>query len=241
MHQRVSSSAHMRKDAARLRRCALLQGLSMAGLKRLDNLEMLVERLQAQKVAGDLIECGVWRGGASLFMRGLLKAHGITDRTVHLVDSFDGLPKASTDTDDNIWSTLKVLKIPLEAVQGAFERYGLLDSQVQFHKGYFRDSLPALRQSFTGRIALLRMDGDMYESTVDILYNLMDLLSPGACIVVDDWALPACQKAMTEFFATHSIEPTIHHIDSTAVYFCLEAQLELDMGWYDDFNAKRLA
>ena len=73
----------------------------MVGSKRLENLEMLVGRLEAQKTAGDLIECGVWRGGASLFMRGLLKAHGITDRTVHLVDSFDGLPKASTDVDND--------------------------------------------------------------------------------------------------------------------------------------------
>ena len=156
----------------------------MVGLKRLDNLEMLFNHIKARQIPGDLIECGVWRGGASLFMRGLLKAHGITDRTVHLVDSFDGLPKASTDADNDSWSVSKFLKISQETVEGAFERYGLLDGQVQFHKGYFRDSLPAFRQSFTRRIALLRMDGDMYESTTDILYNLVDLLSPGACVIV---------------------------------------------------------
>ncbi len=223
-----------------LRQCTLLQGLSMVGLKRLDNLETLLNHIEARKIPGDLIECGVWRGGASLFMRGLLKAHGVTDRTVHLVDSFDGLPKNSTGADDDGWSKMEVLKVPLEAVQGAFERYELLDSQVQFHKGYFRDSLPAFRQSFTGRIALLRMDGDMYESTTDILYNLVDLLSPGACIVVDDWEIPVCQRAMKDFFATHSLEPTIHHIDTTAVYFCLEDSVKLNMSWYDSFNAKRV-
>ena len=212
----------------------------MVGLKRLDNLEMLLNHIEARKIPGDLIECGVWRGGASLFMRGLLKAHGITDRTVHLVDSFDGLPKATTDADDDHWATYEVLKVPLDTVKGAFERYGLLDSQVQFHKGYFRDSLPAFRQAFTGRIALLRMDGDMYESTTDILYNLVDLLSPGACIVVDDWAIPVCQSAMKDFFAAHSIEPTIHHIDTTAAYFCLEEPVKLDMSKYDSFNAKRV-
>ena len=172
----------------------------MVGLKRLDNLEMLLQRLEAQQVTGDLIECGVWRGGASLFMRGLLKAHGITDRTMHLVDSFDGLPKASTNSDEDAWSASEYLKVPLPAVQGAFERYGLLDCQVQFHKGFFRESLPAFREASTSPIALLRMDGDMYESTMDILYNLADLMSPGACIVVDDWAIPVCQRAVRDFF-----------------------------------------
>ena len=235
------SSAQMRKDAASLRQCILLQGLSMVGLKRLDNLEMLFNHIEARKIPGDLIECGVWRGGASLFMRGLLKAHGITERTLHLVDSFDGLPKASTDADDDSWSVSEVLKVPLESVQGAFERYGLLDNQVQFHKGYFRDSLPAFRETFKGRIALLRMDGDMYESTTDILYNLVDLMSPGACIVVDDWLIPVCQRAVKDFFATHSIEPRIHEIDATAVFFCLETPVQLDTSWYDSFNARRIA
>ena len=191
-----------------------LQGLSMVGLKRLDNLEILLDTLEAHKVQGDLVECGVWRGGASLCMRGLLKVHGITDRTVHLVDSFDGLPKASTNSDADVWNVSEYLKVPLQHVQGAFEWYGLLDSQVQFHKGYFRESLPAFRKSSTSRIVLLRMDGDVYESTVDILYNLVDLISPGACIVVDDWTIPECQRAMTDFFPTHSLQPTIHNIDA---------------------------
>jgi hypothetical protein len=97
-------------------------------------------------------------------MRGLLKAHGVHDRTVHLVDSFDGLPTASTSADSDMWSKMDILKVPLEKVQAGFERYGLLDSQVQFHKGYFRDSLPIVREELEGEsIALLRMDGDMYE------------------------------------------------------------------------------
>lgn len=212
----------------------------MVGLKRLDNLEMLVRHLEAQKVPGDLIECGVWRGGASLFVRGLLKAHGITDRMVHLVDSFDGLPKASTDYDEDSWSSSKYLKVSLPTVRGAFERYGLLDDQVQFHKGFFRESLPAFRKATTTPIALLRMDGDMYESTIDIMYNLVDLMSPGAYIVVDDWTIPECQRAVKDFFETHALAPKIHAIDTASVYFCLEDRVSLDTAWYENFNAKRV-
>lgn len=212
----------------------------MVGLKRLDNLEMLLRRLEAHKVTCDLIECGVWRGGVSLFMRGLLKAHGITNRTVHLVDSFDGLPKASTDYDEDTWRISKYLKIPLPIVQGAFERYGLLDSQVQFHKSLFRESLPAFRTASTSCIALLRMDGDMYESTIDILYNLVDLMSLGACIVVDDKTIPFRQRAVKDFWDTHAIAPTIHAIDAASIYFCLEDRVSLDTAWYNNFNAKRI-
>ena len=85
----------------------------MVSLKRLDNLEALLRHLEAKGVPGDLVECGVWRGGASLFMRGLLKAHGITNRNVHFKDSFEGLPKASTSYDDDSWSTIGILRVSL--------------------------------------------------------------------------------------------------------------------------------
>jgi hypothetical protein len=71
-----------------------------------------------------------------------------------------GLPKASTAADDDSWSAMEYLKVPLEDVQASFERYGLLDDRVRFHRGYFRDSLPPLREELLSRggaIALLRM------------------------------------------------------------------------------------
>jgi len=67
---------------------------TMIGIPRLDNLQQCVEDVIAHRVAGDLIETGVWRGGAAIFMRALLKAYGVTDRTVWVADSFEGLPEA---------------------------------------------------------------------------------------------------------------------------------------------------
>ena len=217
-----------------------LYGLTMVGIKRLDNLQNLITNILANNVAGDFVECGVWRGGSSIFMRGVLKAYNSLDRVIHLVDSFDGLPPASTPEDEDIWSQVNFLKVPQDTVEDGFSRYHLLDNQVQFHKGFFRHSLPKFRRNFGDRkIALLRMDGDMYESTMDILFNLADVLAPGACIVVDDWVIEACQKAMKEFFNMHKMRPEIIPIDNDAVYFCLDESIDLKMAWYEQFNKKR--
>lgn len=217
-----------------------LYGLTMVGIKRLNSLQSMIANLLANNVEGDFVECGVWRGGSSIFMRGVLKAYNSLDRVVHLVDSFDGLPPASTPEDEDIWSQVDFLKVHQDTVEDGFRRYHLLDSQVQFHKGYFRYSLPKFRKNFGDRkIALLRMDGDMYESTMDILFNLADVLAPGACIVVDDWVIEACQKAMKEFFSMHNLHPKIVPIDNDAVYFCLDEGIELKRSWYERFNKKR--
>lgn len=217
-------------------------GLTMVGVQRLDNLHLLITSLLNKGVEGDLVECGVWRGGSSIFMRGVLKAYNVKDRTVHLVDSFEGLPRASTTEDHNAWEKMDILKVPQQDVEDAFKRYNLLDDQVQFHKGYFRHSLPKFRASHkNGRLALLRMDGDMYESTMDILFNLADLLAPEACIVVDDWIIPECQKAIKEFLTMHNLDPKIIPTDATGVYFCLDEKVVLKHHWYDNFNLQRSA
>ena len=217
-------------------------GYTMVGMYRLNNLEKLGTYLLKQNVPGDFFECGVWRGGASIFMRGLLKAYHSRDRAVHLVDSFDGLPKASTQEDHDGWAAMGLLKVPQEVVVRNFQKYGLLDDQVQFHKGFFRNSLPVVRQELkekSSSISLLRLDGDMYESTMDILFNLAEFLSPGACIVVDDYCIPECNKAVQQFLTMHDLSPNIETIDGCGVFFCLARKVAVDHSWYEHFNANR--
>src|SRR5262249_42248392 len=119
---------------------------TMIGLKRLDNLQFCVEDVLTRNVPGDLMETGVWRGGACIFLRALLRAHGVRDRRVWVADSFEGLPapnaeKYPHDAQD-LLHTVPYLAVSLEQVQANFERYGLLDEQVCFLKGWFRDTLP---------------------------------------------------------------------------------------------------
>lgn len=194
---------------------------SMIGVKRLENLRALTETALAEGVPGDLIETGVWRGGACILMRGLLAAHGVADRKVIVADSFEGLPppdaeRFPADAGDT-HHAYRELAIPLEAVQAHFAAYGLLDSQVEFLKGWFSDTLPTLAGR---RFALIRLDGDMYQSTIEALENLYDLLSPGGFVIIDDYgAIPACKTAVDQFRAERAIAEPMHEVDWTGVWW----------------------
>jgi hypothetical protein len=131
-------------------------------------------------------------GGSSIFAKAVLKVHGARDRRVILVDSFQGLPKAELKADEDIWSRMDYLKVSQQRVEKNFQRFGLLDSDVVFVQGFFKQSTPRLAMSLRseGRaIAVLRLDGDMYQSLSDCLYNLYQLVSIGGFIIVDDWSI----------------------------------------------------
>jgi O-methyltransferase len=194
---------------------------TMVGMVRLDNLQTLLETVLAEEVPGDVIETGVWRGGASIFMRGVLAAHGDRTRTVWLADSFQGLPPPDeehypADRGDQLF-TIDFLAVSLEQVKANFERYGLLDDNVRFLPGWFRDTLP---DAPVDQLALIRLDGDMYESTMVALDSLYPKLSPGGFVVVDDYgAIPGCKLAVDDFRAAHGIEAALEQIDWTGVYW----------------------
>ncbi len=194
---------------------------TMIGLKRLDNLEFCIEQVVTNGVVGDLIETGVWRGGAAIFMRAVLKAYGVTDRYVWVADSFEGLPPPNTgkypyDAGDTLHEA-RELAVSLEEVKANFERYGLLDNQVRFLKGWFRDTLPAAPIE---RLAVLRLDGDMYQSTMDALVNLYPKLSEGGYVIVDDYgAIPACREAVNDYRSANAITEEIHDIDWTGIFW----------------------
>lgn len=195
---------------------------TMIGMKRLDNVEHCVRDVLRRNVPGDLVETGVWRGGASILMRGVLKAYSDTSRSVWVVDSFEGLPRANpdlcpADAGDRLADFNDYLGVPLERVQANFERYNLLDAQVRFLKGWFRDTLPSAP---IGRIAVLRLDGDMYESTMDAFSHLYDKVQVGGYIIVDDYgALANCRAAVHDFRDSRGILDPIQPVDWTGVFW----------------------
>jgi len=196
-------------------------GYTMIGTRRLDNVESCIRAAVRDRVPGDLIETGVWRGGSAIFMRAVLKQLGVTDRTVWAADSFEGLPKPSHvhDQEDKAWdmSQNPYLAVSLEQVQDNFRRFGLLDNQVRFLKGWFRDTLPTAPIE---RLALLRLDGDMYESTMDSLDHLYGKVSPGGFVIVDDYAgWPACRLAVDRFRASHGVTAELFPIAGGAAFW----------------------
>lgn len=190
---------------------------TMVGHKRLDNVQACVEDVVAKGVPGDLVETGVWRGGTVIFMRAVLKALNVSDRTIWACDSFEGLPKPTEADDGQDVSEVDFLKVSLEQVQDNFRRFDLLDAQVKFLKGWFSQTLPTAP---IGPIAVLRLDGDMYESTMDALNALYDRVSDGGFIIVDDYfSWPSCKRAVGDFLSKRNLTPELQTIDWTAVYW----------------------
>jgi O-methyltransferase len=193
---------------------------TMVGMLRLENVEECVRVILDEGIPGDFIECGIWRGGVCMLMRALLLEAKVTDRVVYVADSFRGLPppdaaKYPLDEGD-VHYTASQLAVSRGEVEERFRRLGLLDDQVRFIEGWFCETLP---KAPIERLALLRLDGDMYGSTMDILNNLYDKLSPGGFCIVDDYSLPACRQAITDFRRDRRIEDTIVEIDWTGVYW----------------------
>jgi O-methyltransferase len=197
-------------------------GFTMAGTKRLGNVEECVASVIREGVPGDFVECGVWRGGSSIFARAALDSYGGADRVVWLADSFEGMPaRTSDDMADPELKGSAYLEASLEDVQANFARFGLLDDRVKFVKGWFCDTLPTAPIK---TISVLRLDGDYYSSTMDALNALYEKVSVGGYVIIDDYnAFASCKAAVTEFHERLGIRPTLHPIDANAIYWRREA------------------
>ncbi|TQJ03197.1 TylF/MycF/NovP-related O-methyltransferase [Amycolatopsis cihanbeyliensis] len=201
---------------------------TMLGWYRLDNVRQCMERALEEGIPGDFVETGVWRGGTCMFMRAVLRAWDVRDRAVWVADSFNGFPPPDVEqypADARFASPLAQQSldampyshsIGLAEVQSRFRRYGLLDDQVRFLPGYFRDTIP---QSPIEQVAVLRLDGDLYESTDVVLRHLYDRLSVGGYCIIDDYSLDPCVRAVEDFRAERGITDPIEKIDWTGVYW----------------------
>lgn len=197
------------------------RAITMIGLKRLDNIQQCAEDVLLHRIPGDFIEAGVWRGGATILMKAILQEYGDTTRSVWVADSFEGMPtpdpkKYPADKNMTLYQH-EELAVSLEAVQKNFERFGVLDDRVKFLKGWFKDTLA---KAPIKRLAVLRLDGDMYESTMDTLVPLYPKLSPGGyCIVDDYYNLIEQRKAVDDYRREHGITEEIKQIDWASGYW----------------------
>jgi len=195
---------------------------TMIGMKRLDNLHYCIRDVLARNVPGDFIECGAWRGGATIFMRAALLAYNDPDRSVWVADSFQGLPAPNpgvypADLGDEYFKHGDQLAIPADTVRLNFARYGLIDNRVKFLVGWFKDTLPLAPIE---RLSILRIDADMYEGTIQSLELLYSKVSPGGYIIVDDYgAVEGCRKAVDVFRLQQHITAPMTKIDWTGVYW----------------------
>jgi O-methyltransferase len=209
------------------------QAHTMIGLRRLDQIEALLTDVLRRGVPGDVIEAGVGRGGATIFMRALLAVHGDRTRRVIVADSFRGLPRTSApflsersyrssqfatarrpENRERARSSIEQLArgASLDEVSRNFERYGLLDEQVVFLPGWFHETLGAV-----GTLAFVRIDADLYDSTIQALDSLYPRLSAGGYVVIDDYHIfDECRAAVHDYLRSIGEEPAIDRQEGMA-------------------------
>jgi hypothetical protein len=201
---------------------------TMTTTKRCNNLWDVCQKVVKQKIPGAFVECGVWRGGSAVIMGLAAKRHNPV-RPLHLFDSFEGLPepgaedgaRAAEYSEGKAGGRLVGIAkcdATLEYVRMAlFEQARLSPANVFFHKGWFQDTLPADAKTI-GNIAVLRLDGDWYESTKICLEYLYPLLSQNGVIILDDYfCWEGCRKATDEYRNQHGITDPIVRVDQDCV------------------------
>ncbi|HET9721182.1 MAG TPA: TylF/MycF/NovP-related O-methyltransferase [Solirubrobacteraceae bacterium] len=191
------------------------RGHTRIGRQRLDHLDRCVSTVLAERVPGDLVECGAWRSGAAILMRGILAARQVSDRSVWIADASIGASEAESPLDvvDVSGEARSGLDGPQERFSANFARFGLMDEQVRVLPGRFRDTLPTAPIT---SIALLRLDGDMYEPTMSGLTALYGRLSLGGFVIVGDYGeSESCRRAVDDFRSAHAITEPIEMIDRT--------------------------
>ena len=200
---------------------------TMIGPARLKNVQDLVTRVLADDIPGDLVETGVWRGGVIILMRAILAAYGDTERQVWACDSFEGLPDPDVDRypadvefafADSMERdfTKQVLVVPLDRVKANLARYELLDDRVLFLKGWFKDTLPSAPIE---QIGVLRVDGDLYEWTIDVSFTWSRRCRREDSLSLTTTTGSMLVEAVDNYRATHSIVDQINEIDWTGVWW----------------------
>lgn len=193
-------------------------GASMVGRARLDQLQAAIETVLDKDIPGDVVECGVWRGGAMAFAKGVLAAHR-AERAVWLCDSFEGLPVPDRpeDTVDLRAERYPMLAVPANRVRALFDRLALWDDNVHLLEGWFEQTLPAAPIE---RISVLRLDGDYFASTITALTALYDKVSSGGFVIIDDYgALEPCRQATDAFRRDRGIDAAVTDIDGIGVFW----------------------
>jgi hypothetical protein len=208
---------------------------TMLPAPRLMNAYDCMREVECEGLRGDVAECGVWAGGAIGLMALASRRYG-SRRRFHLFDSFEGLPQPSEhdvevlngfrkhhpdmplDMGGSELVAIDACAAPLEACTELF--YDVLEfdpAQVVIHKGWFQDTIPA---ADIGELAILRLDGDWYESTKVSFEGLYDNVVPGGYVIFDDYGtFTGCRKAVDEVIAARGLDVALVNVDGEGAYF----------------------
>jgi O-methyltransferase len=214
-----------------LARCA---PYSMTSRERLYSVFQATRYVVEAGVPGDIVECGVWRGGSSMMAALTLLGLGDTDRRFWLYDTFEGMPAPGAEDVDlqgenayREWNRNQCGDInewcyaPLDEVRSNLLGTGLGEQRFELVEGTVEETIPARAPE---KIALLRLDTDWYESTYHELVHLCPRLSPGGVLILDDYGYwGGARKAVDRYMHEQGTTLLLNRIDSTgrlAIWGC---------------------
>jgi O-methyltransferase len=216
-------------DQDSLRIFNLVKNHTMTGLERINAVVNAVKYIETSKIEGALVECGVWKGGSAMAMALALKELGNMNRELYLYDTFAGMSaptdkdiayngepaqkkfsETSTSSESSRWCA-----VPVESVRNNVLGTGYPEDKFHFIKGVVEKTIPG---TLPGKIALLRLDTDWYESTRHELVHLFPLLSPGGVLIIDDYGhWQGAKKAVDEYLRENDLCMLLNRIDYTGV------------------------
>jgi hypothetical protein len=199
---------------------------TMTSVERLYSLHKCVEYLVDASIAGDLAECGIWRGGSCMMMAQTLLASGDRDRRILMYDTYEGHPQPDPERDIDLWGNSGYEEWRRQTSEGQVKGWGFAslqevrenmqttgypDDKLEYIKGMVEETVPV---HIPDRLALLRLDTDWYESTQVALVYLYPKLVTGGVLIIDDYGHYRGQRqAVDEYFAAAGNRPLLHRID----------------------------
>jgi hypothetical protein len=208
-------------DEAAKRLIPRVKPRTMTTPEKLYGLIQATRYVSAHDIPGDVVECGVWRGGSMQAVAYTLLEVGDTARDLHLFDTFEGMPENPSDIDRRTFAggesaaelmatSDKSAKIwayaPFEDVQTAMSETGYPAERIHYHRGLVEDTVPGQAPE---QISILRLDTDWYESTRHELEHLYDRLSPGGVLIIDDYGGWAGSRKATDEFLDKTRAPLL--------------------------------
>lgn len=197
---------------------------TMTSAQRLGALCDAITYIEDRRIAGDIVECGVWRGGSSMAIALTLLGRGSTDRALYLYDTYEGMSEptdydreiatdasaadmlATSSKDSGVWAYAG-----LDEVKRNLASTGYPADKLNFVRGKVEDTIPGI---IPGSIALLRLDTDWYESTRHELQYLFPLLSDGGVLIIDDYGhWDGARRAVDEYFAQTGRPLLLYRVD----------------------------
>ncbi len=206
--------------------CRRVHPFTMTSPERVFALRQSVQYLVQHRIEGDIVECGVWKGGSMMAVAHTLQESGVTDRDLRLFDTFDRMSDPTREDVNfrgesgadvlsqlaegpgSVWTSS-----PLDEVKRNLQMTGYPTEHISFIKGKVEETIP---EQAPDRIALLRLDTDWYESTYHELLHLYPRLSPGGVLIIDDYGYWAgARKAVDKYFAERNLKLLLNRIDYT--------------------------